>query len=359
MLDVKIKGTIGQLSIDATFTTEPGTVTALFGRSGSGKTSIVNMIAGLVRPHYGRIAINGEILFDSAHSIDKPPNKRGVGYVFQDNLLFPHLTVKGNLSYGYNLVPARERYLHLDEVVELLGLGDLLLRRSKTLSGGEKKRVALGRALLSNPCALLMDEPLTGLDVARKYEALPFIEKICRQVQLPIVYVSHDIDEVIRLSDQIALIDKGRTVLVGPIETVANHAEARLILGKNDPSTILSGTVTTHDTAFGLVNLETKAGIIRIPDLKLPPGATIKIRLNARDISIALSRPPDISVLNVFPGVIEQIEQVDTSSVDVKIRVVAQLTLEARITTLACRNLNLKIGMPVFALIKSVSIVRF
>ena len=359
MLDVKIKGMIGQLSIDAAFTTEPGTVTALFGRSGSGKTTIVNMISGLVRPHYGRISINDKVLFDSAHSIDKAPNKRGIGYVFQDNLLFPHLTVRGNLNYGHNLVPEAERYLHLDEVADLLGLGNLLPRRPRSLSGGEKKRVALGRALLSSPCALLMDEPLTGLDVARKYEVLPFIEKICRQVQLPVIYVSHDIDEVIRLSDQIALIDKGRTISVGPTETVANQTEARIVLGKNDPSTIISGTTTDHDTVFGLVSLETKAGLIRIPDPALPPGATLKMRLNARDISIALSRPPDISVLNVFPGVIENIVRVDTSSVDVRIRVVTQISVEARITALACQNLDLDVGMSVFALIKSVSIVRF
>ena len=359
MLDVKIKGTIGQLSIDATFTTEPGTVTALFGRSGSGKTTIINMISGLVRPHNGRVAINNRVLFDSTHLIDKPPNKRGIGYVFQDNLLFPHLTVRGNLNYGQNLVPEAERYLRIEEIVELLGLENLLMRRPRTLSGGEKKRVALGRALLSNPCALLMDEPLTGLDVARKYEVLPFIEKICRQVQLPIIYVSHDIDEVIRLADQIALIDKGRTISVGPTEIVANQTEARIVLGKNDPSTIISGTVADHDTTFGLVSLKTKAGLIRVPDLALPAGATLKMRLNARDISIALSRPPDISVLNVFPGVIENIVQVDTSSVDVRVRVVAQVSIEARITALACQNLSLDVGMSVFALIKSVSIVRF
>ena len=204
-----------------------------------------------------------------------------------------------------------------------------------------------------------MDEPLTGLDVARKYEVLPFIEKICRQIRLPIIYVSHDIDEVIRLSDQIALIDKGRTISVGPAETVVNQTESRLVLGKNDPSTIISGTITDHDTVFGLVSLETKAGQIRIPDPALPPGATLKMRLNARDISIALSRPPDISVLNVFPGVIENIVRVDTSSVDLRVRVVAELSLEARITALACQKLNLDVGMPVFALIKSVSIVRF
>jgi len=204
-----------------------------------------------------------------------------------------------------------------------------------------------------------MDEPLAGLDMARKDEILPFIEQIRQQVRLPIVYVSHDIDDVLRLSDQIALIDKGRTVLVGPAETVANHAEARLLLGQNNPSTIVSGTVISHDTTFGLTSLETQAGLIRVPGLKLPPGSPLRLRLNARNISIALSKPQDISVLNVLPGVIESIEKIDTSTVDVKIRLATQLTIDARITTLAHQNLNLAIGTSVFALIKSVAVDRF
>ena len=359
MLEVKIKGAIDQFEIDATFMTEAGTLTALSGRSGAGKTTIINMIAGLVKPRDGRIAIDSDVLFDSAHAIDQPPNKRGVGYIFQDNLLFPHLTVKGNLCYGQNLTPTADRYLDFDEMVELLGLKHLLSRRPSSLSGGEKKRVAVGRALLANPRALLMDEPLAGLDMARKDEILPFIEQIRQQVRLPIVYVSHDIDDVLRLSDQIALIDKGRTVLVGPAETVANHAEARLLLGQNNPSTIVSGTVISHDTTFGLTSLETQAGLIRVPGLKLPPGSPLRLRLNARNISIALSKPQDISVLNVLPGVIESIEKIDTSTVDVKIRLATQLTIDARITTLAHQNLNLAIGTSVFALIKSVAVDRF
>ena len=358
MLDVQVAGPIGDIEIDTQFTTEAGTVTALFGPSGAGKTTVINMIAGLVKPQIGRITINDEVLFDSNSAIDQPPDKRGVGYVFQENLLFPHLTVKGNLCYGQKLTPKIDRYVNFDEVIELLGISTLLARRPASLSGGEKKRVALGRSLLANPRVLLMDEPLAGLDTHRKHEILPFIEGIRQEVQLPIVYVSHDIGEVLRLSDQIALIENGRTVLVGPSETVANHADARRLIGKNDPSTIVSGTVTSQDSGFGLTNLETQAGLIRIPEIKIPPGSPIRLRLHSRNISIALSKPRDISILNVLPGTIENIEQIDGSAVDVQIRIATRIVILARITSLARKNLNLSIGTSVFALIKSVAVDR-
>ena len=215
MLDVKIKGMIGQLSIDATFTTEPGTVTALFGRSGSGKTTIVNMISGLVQPHYGRISINGKVLFDSDHSIDKPPNKRGIGYVFQDSALFPHMNVRDNIRYGYNLVPTRFRDIDISHLINLLGLSELLERSVSNLSGGEKQRVALARALAISPKLLLMDEPLASLDARFVGTIIAYLKRIVHDLKIPMVYVSHSLSEVIALADNTLVLEAGRKVAFG------------------------------------------------------------------------------------------------------------------------------------------------
>jgi molybdate transport system ATP-binding protein len=186
----------------------------LFGRSGAGKTSVINMAAGLIPPDEGLIVVNGRRLFDSAMSIDVPPHKRKCGYVFQDGRLFPHLTVKGNLTYGMKLIPPRERYVSFNQVVELLGIERLLTRRPAKLSGGEKQRVAIGRALLISPSFLLMDEPLASLDAERKAEVLPFVARLPRELSIPILYVSHSLDEILTLADTVLLIEDGKAAAV-------------------------------------------------------------------------------------------------------------------------------------------------
>ncbi len=198
MIRVEVEKTLDSFRIDAAFEAASDGVTALFGRSGAGKSSIINMLAGLATPDKGLIEIDGETLFDSARGIDIPPHRRRFGYVFQNSRLFPHFSVRGNLLYGYRRTPAAERAVGLDEVVDVLGVAHLLDRRTGGLSGGERQRVALGRAILSNPRALLMDEPLASLDAARKFEVLPFIEQLRDRFGVPIVYVSHAMDEIIR-----------------------------------------------------------------------------------------------------------------------------------------------------------------
>ena len=201
-------------------------VTALFGSSGAGKTSIINMVAGLVRPDKGHITVNKHRLFDSDASIYVPPEKRRIGYVFQDGRLFPHLSVHSNLTFGMRLIPASKRYVTFDQVVELLGIGNLLKRRPAKLSGGEKQRVAIGRALLTSPSLLLMDEPLASLDGARKAEVLPFISRLSKELAVPILYVSHSLHEIFELSDTIVVLDGGRVVDAGKIEDIRGRIEA-------------------------------------------------------------------------------------------------------------------------------------
>lgn len=211
MLEVNVEKKLGEFELKVDFQAAGG-VTALFGPSGAGKSSLVNLIAGLLQPDRGRITSDGKVLFDQRRKIDLPPEKRGVGYVFQEGRLFPHLSVKSNLLYGMRLKPPSEKQLELEEVVELMGISHLLKRRPASLSGGEKQRVAMGRALLTSPRLLLMDEPLASLDQARKNEVLPFLAELPRKMQIPIIYVSHSLAEVDFLADRVVKISNGKMV---------------------------------------------------------------------------------------------------------------------------------------------------
>lgn len=225
MIDIKLKRKQGRFTINTYFQGAATGVTALFGPSGAGKTSIVNMVAGLMKPDAGRIVINEDCLFDSARRIDLPPEKRRIGYVFQDGRLFPHLTVRANLTYGMHQTPAERRFVTLDEVVDLLGIEALLKRRPAKLSGGEKQRVAIGRALLTSPALLLMDEPLASLDAARKAEVLPFITRLSNRFSVPILYVSHDLDEILNLSSHLVILENGRVAAAGTLAELASRPE--------------------------------------------------------------------------------------------------------------------------------------
>lgn len=229
MLDIRIKRKQGTFTVDAAFIIEETGITALFGRSGTGKTSIINMVAGLARPDEGRIVVRDRVLFDSERRINVPPEKRRIGYVFQEARLFPHLSVHSNLTYGMKLTPSAERYIRFDRVVELLGIGHLIDRRPATLSGGEKQRIAIGRALLSSPLILLMDEPLASLDEARKNEVLPFIAELSRELSIPILYVSHSVGEILNLADSLVLMDSGRSIASGRMEELMNHLDPQFV----------------------------------------------------------------------------------------------------------------------------------
>jgi molybdate transport system ATP-binding protein len=231
VLHVCVRRKQGDFLIDASFNSKGIGVTALFGSSGAGKTSIISMVAGLVRPDQGRIAVDGHELFDSQKRIDLPPEKRRVGYVFQDGRLFPHLSVRSNLCFGMRRINPSDRYVAFDQVVELLAVEQLLERRPAKLSGGEKQRVAIGRALLTSPAILLMDEPLASLDHARKAEVLPIIASLSSEFSIPLLYVSHSFDEILNLADRIVFVDSGRVAAAGSVEELIRRRDLQLATG--------------------------------------------------------------------------------------------------------------------------------
>jgi len=356
MLVVDIRKSLGDFDVQASFAAG-GKLTALFGRSGSGKTSVVNALAGLLRPDGGTITLDGQVLFDHAKGIDIAPERRRVGYVFQDSRLFPHLNVRANLSYGMNLVPAGERRLQFDAVVDLLGLGALLRRYPRNLSGGERQRVAIGRALLASPNLLLMDEPLASLDAPRKNEILPLIERLRDEVELPIVYVSHSLDEVIRLADTMVLLSDGTVVATGDVEDLMSRLDLRPLTGRYEAGAVLNVSVAEPDAEFGLTRLEFHGNSLFVPRLGVPAGTLMRVRIRARDVALSLQRPTDISILNVFAGTVAAIEDAeDGPQVDVMVDVGTPVV--ARITRKSLTDLGLEVGRPVHALVKAVAIDR-
>ncbi len=240
MLDINLKKKQGSFTVETSFICQGSGVTALFGHSGAGKTSVINMIAGLTRPDEGHIVVNNHCVFDGKKGIDIPPEKRRFGYIFQEGRLFPHLSVRANLIYGMKRVPPGERYIEFDQVVELLGIGHLLKRHPATLSGGEKQRVAIGRSLLTSPVLLLMDEPLASLDAARKTEVLPFIARLSGHFSVPILYVSHSVDEILNLADNLVFLSGGRPVAVGSVEEVTVRNDFQQLTGRMEAGVVLS-----------------------------------------------------------------------------------------------------------------------
>ena len=264
ILEVDIEHRLGAFELDIHFRSGRG-LTALFGRSGAGKTSIVNVIAGLVRPERGRVVVDGSVLIDTERRIRVPAHRRRVGYVFQEDRLFPHLTVRQNLLFGRWFAMRSSPAARLDDVVDLLGIGGLLDRRPARLSGGEKQRVAIGRALLAGPRLLLMDEPLVSLDAQRKDEIFPYIERLRDQAGVPIVYVSHAVAEVTRLASTIVLISDGRVRAVGPLQEVMGRAELYPMAGRFEAGAVLAVRVASHDARWGLTELAGTFGKLTVP----------------------------------------------------------------------------------------------
>jgi molybdate transport system ATP-binding protein len=357
MLEVTAKKRLGGFSVDLNFSCRANGLTAVFGRSGAGKTTLVNMLAGLVRPESGRIVIGGTTLFDSDRGIDLPVERRRLGYVFQEDRLFPHLSVRANLIYGFKRTPRAERSIQPEQIIELLGLGDLLKRRPRDLSGGEKQRVALGRALLANPRLLLMDEPLASLDQARKEEVLPFLERLHGELAVPIVYVSHAMEEIVRLADTLVLVSDGRVVAVGPLETLTSRLDLRPLTGRYEAGAVIEARIAGHDETFHLSSLDFAGGTLRVPRLEDPAGTEIRVRIRARDVSLALAPPEATSILNVFPGVIREISDEAGALVDVLLDL-GGATLWARITARSRHDLALAPGSRVYALVKAVALDR-
>jgi molybdate transport system ATP-binding protein len=356
MLEVEIKHRLGRFALDVGFASGAG-LTALFGRSGAGKTSVVNIIAGLIRPERGRVVVDGSVLLDTARGIFVPMHRRRIGYIFQEGRLFPHLTVRQNLLYGRWFSRRGARQATIGEVGALLGIEHLLDRRPGALSGGEKQRVAIGRALLSNPRLLLMDEPLAALDTPRKDEILPYIEKLRDEAGIPIVYVSHAIAEVTRLATTMVLMSEGKVDAVGPVTELMGRLDLYPRTGRFEAGAVIETRVAGHDSVYGLTHLSCAAGEIRVPRLDLPEGAAVRVRIRARDVIVATTLPTGLSALNALPGRVAEIGG-DLGPVrDLRIAIAGGSVL-ARVTYRSLSELDLTPGRAVFVIIKSVAVDR-
>lgn len=354
MLSVSLSHRFGGFALEVAFDAPPG-VTALFGRSGSGKSSVVNAVAGLLRPDRGHIRLDDVVLMDSDRGVMLPPHRRRMGYVFQDGRLFPHLTVRQNLTYGRWFAP-KGAGVAFDHVVDLLGIAPLLDRRPGALSGGEKQRVAIGRAILSNPRLLLMDEPLAALDEGRKAEILPYLERLRDELTLPILYVSHSLAEVARLATTVILMDAGRVTRQGPTAEVLSDPAAAPLLGLREAGSILPARVLVHE-GDGLSRLEVAGHPVWLPRLSVPVGTVVRLRILAQDVMLATDRPTGLSALNILPGVIEDIRIGDGPGAIIRLRVGTDALL-VRVTRRSVAALALAPGQSVYAVIKAVSVAQ-
>jgi len=348
-LDIDIELVRGSFRLEARFTTPPG-VTALFGRSGSGKSSLVDIVAGLIRPQRGKVVVDGQTLVDTARGVFVPKHRRRIGYVFQDSRLFPHLSVRQNLLYGrwFSRGPGGAAG-DFGSIVELLGIGPLAERKPDSLSGGEKQRVAIGRALLAHPKMLLMDEPLASLDEQRRAEILPYIERL-RDIGVPILYVSHAVTEVARLATTVVMLSEGKVTAIGPVLDILPLAEA------SDGGSVLDAVVARHDETFQLTTLASPAGELQVPRLVAAVGTQVRAYIRSRDVMLALHQPHEVSALNVLAGTVSQILP-SGAQADVRLDCNGAMVM-ARLTAKSVQRLALAPGRPVFAVIKSVSFER-
>jgi molybdate transport system ATP-binding protein len=350
-LSVKLAGRRGAFDLDAAFEAPAGQVTALFGPSGAGKTSVLRAVAGLER-FAGRCALGDDIWQDERRFL--PAHRRAIGYVFQEPSLFPHLTVRDNLEFGRR----RSRgtpVIGFDDAVALLGIGPLLRRDPIALSGGERQRVALGRALLTQPKLLLLDEPLSALDRQAKEEILPYFEALRRTLALPVLLVTHDIAEVERLADHLVLMRQGRVVGAGSLNDML-VSDALGLSTARDAAAVLSGRVVAHDEADGLSEVDVAGCILLVAGRAGAIGEIVRVRIAARDVSLAVSRPSVTTILNVLPVTIAAIEPVADAEAIATLQLGTE-TMLARISRRSLRQLDLRAGQNAFAQVKGVSLV--
>ncbi|MDE2133540.1 MAG: molybdenum ABC transporter ATP-binding protein [Alphaproteobacteria bacterium] len=351
-VEVSLRHRRGAFMLDVAFEARGG-VTALFGPSGAGKTSIVSAIAGLLRPQEGRIAVNGRVLLDTSARLSVPAQARRTAVVFQDSRLFPHMNVKNNLLFGWRRAKDKADPVTVSHVVDLLGLGNLLARHPQGLSGGEKSRVALGRALLASPDMLLLDEPLASLDAARREEILPYLEKLARERRLPMLYVSHSVEEVARLADEIVVLKEGRVAAQGAAFDLLTDVDA--IAGAPPLGAVFEATFA-EQRADGLSLLAFDGGTLAVARLKRPLGARLRVRLRAEDIMLAREEPRAISANNVLPCVVHAV-RANGDQADVQL-LCGATRLVARITNASRARLGLEPGVAAFAIVKSVTVER-
>lgn len=359
MILIKVKQQLGQLNLDVDLSIPSKGITAVFGRSGAGKTSLINAVAGLSIPDNGRIEVNGKTLFCRESGQNLPIEKRQIGYVFQDARLFPHYSVKGNLLYGTKTKDAA----YFDVICNLLQLHSLLDRKPIDLSGGEKQRVAIGRALLSKPSLLIMDEPLASLDLPRKREVMPFLERLANDIDVPILYVSHSLNEIIRLADHMIILNQGKLEAAGSLESVWDSQAMRPWQSFSEQSTLFDAIVESYHPKYALTALKlcekTQLWVQKI-DAEL--SSPVRIQVRANDVSLCLSEPQETSIRNVIPATIEDMEvqspSPDKQSVAIKLKLSEQCSLWCNVTQWAVDDLELEIGKRVYAQVKGVSVTQ-
>jgi molybdate transport system ATP-binding protein len=355
MLAINIQKTLGAFQLNAEFAMRRPGVVALFGPSGCGKSTLIQILAGLAAPEAGYVQLNGEYLFDADKGLNVPAEARGIGCVFQDSRLFPHFSTRGNLEYGAKR-SSRRAFIGFDDVVELLELAHLLNRRPNTLSGGEKQRVAIGRALLSQPRLLLLDEPLASLDQDRRSEVLPYLEALRDRLAIPMVYVSHQFDEVLRLATEVVLMRDGGITAHGELAQLSLGAELRGMLGTDLVGAVIAGVLLSTDPDSGLSRIKIGSGELAVQATGIPAGRTVRVQLLARDIIVATQAPAHLSVRNSVEGTVRLISAEQPGSDLVTIDIGCGESLLARITSAATRELQLRAGMRVWALVKAVSV---
>jgi molybdate transport system ATP-binding protein len=353
-LSVAIRHGFQGFDLDVAFAAPAG-VTALFGRSGSGKTTVINAVSGLLRPQQGRVSVGDDILLDTERGVNVAAHRRRLGYVFQEARLFPHLSVRQNLLYGRWFAP-KGNGAAPDQVIAMLGIGALLDRRPGGLSGGEKQRVAIGRALLSAPRILLMDEPLAALDEARKAEILPYLERLRDQTRIPILYVSHAMSEVARLATTLVVLDAGCVLRAGPASDVLSDPSIATVIGLRDTGAVIPARVTAHE-ADGLTRLDASAGPLWLPGVSAALGTSLRVRIHAQDVILSRQRPEGLSALNILPATVTGLRIGDGPGALVQLRARDDLLL-ARITRRSAAALELAVGTECFAVLKAVSVAQ-
>lgn len=351
-LSVRLQHQLPGIALDLDFDAPPG-VTVLFGRSGSGKTTVVNAVAGLLRPEAGRVVIDDRVLFDTEKGIWLPPHRRRLGYIFQEGRLFPHLNVRQNLAYGRWFAPRNARREDPERVIEMLGIGHLLNRRPAKLSGGEKQRVAIGRALLAAPRLILADEPLAALDEARKAEILPYFERLRDEVSVPILYVTHAAAEVARLATSVVALQDGKVVRHGPASDVLADPSVAPA-GIRAVGAVLRVRVACHH-ADGLSELDAQGARLFLPRVPHRVGEELRIRIPAQEVILSSQKPEGLSALNVLSGHVEAIRAGEGPGAIVSVNTQAGVVL-ARVTRRSIAALELQPGCPCHAVIKTVAL---
>ena len=355
MIDAQLQLQRADFTLDVHLQLPGRGITALFGPSGCGKTTVLRSMAGLERAQ-GRVTVNGQIWQDDATRQWLPTHQRALGYVFQEASLFPHLNVRGNLEYGLQRTPINRRKVQLGQVIELLGIGHLLDRSPATLSGGERQRVAIARALATSPQLLLMDEPLSALDAQRKTEVLPYLERLQRSLDMPVLYVSHAQDEVARLAQHVVLLQAGRAIFAGDTASAMAQSEHPMAPAA-EAASLVQGQITAYDAQDHLSTVQFNDGQLFISGTaNRHVGDAVRLRVLARDVSIALQAPTASSILNRVPATITDLREDSPGHAMLTLQASAT-TLLARVSARSVRELGLQQGQTVIAQIKSVALL--